>query len=485
MSSDYNIYEFGDFTIDVENEKLLKGDEVIQLEPMPFKVLLFLVKNPGKIHKKDEILNCVWGMDAGAEDGLSVAVNKIRAALKDKAKNPRFIENLPRRGYRFIAEVTAVKKEENSLLVIRNQPLLESENLAEEIAVSLPEESQKNHFPFIAATSFSYGLLFGIALLLESAYKFESFTPQIYSQAVGLLVWNGGIMFCALLWMQELLKKNKNYSVFYGSLLLCFGVFLSYLIVSYILPDTPVTLARFQSQPALAAFLKNEFYFLFLGVIFVLYPFYSVRGKQSEKTIFILSPQSLFGILILFLAYHIPSTFYLTDNLLPSLNQGFFVRLVFLRSFIYFGLGVGGLIWYFSQIGKGAIQLGKMQIATSIILVVFGLSFFLLTHSNTNVPQLNSVIITSKRDENNQIFVELTGENFQPNVVQVRVITPNSGACPAVNPCKVDNGALRKHSQIAKNRLENVPLTLPNGEYNLFVQNGESPMSNPVNLIVP
>lgn len=486
MSSEYSIYKFGDFTIDQEEEKLFWGSEIILLEPMPFKVLLLLVKNVGRILNKNEILDSVWEGTSVSEGSLSVVISKIRDVLKDEAKNPKYVENIPRKGYRFIAEVVVSKKEkDNSLLVIKNLPSKQESDASSEIDLVIPEKPDNQHFPFIFSASLAYGLLFGLVLLLESAYKFESYTPNIYKHFFGLIVWNGGTMFCALLWMQEFLKKNKSYSVFFGSLLLCFGVFLSYLIASYILPDIPITLTRFQSQTALAAFLKNEFYILFLGIVFVLYPFYSVCGKQMRKTVFILSPQSLLGILILLLAYHIPATFYLSDNLLPSINQGFFIRLLFLRSLIYFGLGFGGLIWYFSQIGNGTLKIGKLQMASTAIMAAFGFALFLITHSNSNLPQIHRVEITSKRDEANQLFVRISGKNFQPNVVQVRVVTPNGDGCPSSNPCKVDNGALKKHSQIEVENIENVPLRLPHGEYDLFVQNGDSPMSNPVKLFVP
>ncbi len=103
-------------------------------------------------------------------------------------------------------------------------------------------------------------------------------------------------------------------------------------------------------------------------------------------------------------------------------------------------------------------------------------------NGNDKTPKLFSIEIAESLDTANKLFVNLSGEKFEPETVQIRVI---GAGCIAALPCLVPNSALTKHSSISEIRLENVPLTLPNGDFYLYVQNGVSAMSNSVVLNVP
>ncbi len=104
------ILRFGVFEVDVRAGELRKQGVRIKLQEQPFHVLTILLKRPGEVITREELRNQNWPADTFVDfdNSLNTAINKLREALGDSADNPRFIETLPRRGYRFIAPVTGV-----------------------------------------------------------------------------------------------------------------------------------------------------------------------------------------------------------------------------------------------------------------------------------------------------------------------------------------------------------------------------------------
>lgn len=119
--------------------------------------------------------------------------------------------------------------------------------------------------------------------------------------------------------------------------------------------------------------------------------------------------------------------------------------------------------------------------AILILLSIIALGLFRMTTSD-ETPFLRKIEISSRPDEKRQLFINLTGENFEPETVRIRVI---GAECFEYDPCEVPNGALKKWSHISENSLENVPLTLPPGRFRIFIQNGNSKFSNALVLDVP
>jgi len=111
-------FRFGLFEAEVDSGELRKSGLRIRLQAQPFRVLICLLERPGEVVTREEIQQRLWGNDTivDFDHSLGTAVNKLREALGDSAENPRFIETLARRGYRFIAPVTVVGevREENS-----------------------------------------------------------------------------------------------------------------------------------------------------------------------------------------------------------------------------------------------------------------------------------------------------------------------------------------------------------------------------------
>src|ERR1700728_3350452 len=98
----------GLFEIDLDAGELSKSGREVGLQEQPFRVLKLLLQRQGELVTRQELQTQLWPADTyvGFDEGLNTAIRKLRTAFGDSAGNPRFIETLPRRGYRFIAPVT-------------------------------------------------------------------------------------------------------------------------------------------------------------------------------------------------------------------------------------------------------------------------------------------------------------------------------------------------------------------------------------------
>jgi cholera toxin transcriptional activator len=103
-------YRFGLFEADAATGELRKQGVRIKLNSQPFQVLFMLLERPGELLTREEISRELWpdGTFVDYEHGVNSAVNRIREALGDRASNPRFVETLARRGYRFVAPVERI-----------------------------------------------------------------------------------------------------------------------------------------------------------------------------------------------------------------------------------------------------------------------------------------------------------------------------------------------------------------------------------------
>jgi len=101
------IVRFGPFEVDAQAGELHKQGHKTRLQEQPFQILLLLLERPGEVVTREELRQKLWSADTFVdfEAGLNTAVKKLRDALEDLADQPRFIETLPRRGYRFIFPV--------------------------------------------------------------------------------------------------------------------------------------------------------------------------------------------------------------------------------------------------------------------------------------------------------------------------------------------------------------------------------------------
>ena len=117
------VHRFGIFEFDNESSELRKNGRAVALEPQPARALALLLARAGDIVSREEIRDAVWGRDTHVDfdRGLAYCVSQIRTALNDSGENPRFVQTIPKRGFKFIAPVTSIS------LTLGLEPSLELE----------------------------------------------------------------------------------------------------------------------------------------------------------------------------------------------------------------------------------------------------------------------------------------------------------------------------------------------------------------------
>ena len=99
------VMRFGNYEVDLRLGELRKNGIKVKLTGQPFQILVILLEHPGDLVTREQLQRRLWQSDTFVDfdRGLNAAINRVREALGDSAENPRFVETLPRRGYRFIA----------------------------------------------------------------------------------------------------------------------------------------------------------------------------------------------------------------------------------------------------------------------------------------------------------------------------------------------------------------------------------------------
>ncbi len=103
---------FGNFEVDLVSSEIYRKGKRIQVQEQPFRILAMLLKRPGEMVTREALRLALWPEDTFVdfEAGLNTAMRKLRSALADDAEQPRYVETLPRRGYRFIAPLQPSRK---------------------------------------------------------------------------------------------------------------------------------------------------------------------------------------------------------------------------------------------------------------------------------------------------------------------------------------------------------------------------------------
>jgi TolB-like protein/DNA-binding winged helix-turn-helix (wHTH) protein/Flp pilus assembly protein TadD len=136
---------FAPYEADLQSRELRKYGIKIRLQSQPFELLVMLLERPGELVTREEICQKLWSGDTFVDfdHSLGTAINKIREVLNDSAAEPRFVETLPRRGYRFIAPVTLVAE----------SPVLPTLQLDSERGVNEPNRKKATSHRVIWATA--------------------------------------------------------------------------------------------------------------------------------------------------------------------------------------------------------------------------------------------------------------------------------------------------------------------------------------------
>lgn len=106
-ASQSGVYKFDEFVVDSRAGELFRRAKKIKLQHQPMQVLLALLEQPGQIVTREQLQQKIWPADTFVdfEHSLNTAIKKLRAALGDTPTRPKFVETMPRRGYRFIGKV--------------------------------------------------------------------------------------------------------------------------------------------------------------------------------------------------------------------------------------------------------------------------------------------------------------------------------------------------------------------------------------------
>src|SRR5205085_2025432 len=156
---------FGVFEVDLASGELRKQGVRIKLQEQPFQALVALIERPGEVLTREELQKRLWPADTTVDfdRGLNKAIARVRDALGDDADNPRFIETLPSRGYRFLSQAGPAF---SPVTEIRSSP------------ASAPPVAPRRRLPWIAG-----GLAVAI-LATIGVYRLISPSPRIDSIAV-------------------------------------------------------------------------------------------------------------------------------------------------------------------------------------------------------------------------------------------------------------------------------------------------------------
>jgi DNA-binding winged helix-turn-helix (wHTH) protein len=112
MPNSANAIRFDEFAVDLRAQELYKKGRRIKLQIQPFQVLALLLEQPGEVVTREELQKRLWPADTFVDfdHSLNTAVKKLRQALGDDIKKPRYVETLPKRGYRFLGTLKGVAK---------------------------------------------------------------------------------------------------------------------------------------------------------------------------------------------------------------------------------------------------------------------------------------------------------------------------------------------------------------------------------------
>ena len=150
-------YCFGEFRLDAEERRLWRGDELVPLTPKEFEVLFFLIEHAGRVAEKNDLLDAIWAETYVEETTLARNVSWLRKKLEDGENGKHLIETVPKRGYRFAAEVTRHSDNENVLIV--EEQTIQHFRVEETISISDPPmrrlEVKENKLSILPDPAFS------------------------------------------------------------------------------------------------------------------------------------------------------------------------------------------------------------------------------------------------------------------------------------------------------------------------------------------
>lgn len=221
-----SIMRFGSYEANFDSGELRKAGVRIRMQQQPFKVLEALLERPGEVVTREELRTRIWPDESFGDfdQAVNVAVAKLRTALGDSAENPRFVETLPRRGYRFVAPVRSELSQGESaqpLIPGKAEPGIEAQK-------DRRDRDAEQHFAkrrnFTLATVATLIILMGVAILIfrptqvalefhritfgKGAIRSARFSPEGQSVVYGA-AWDGKPP--QLFWTQPNIPESRPY----------------------------------------------------------------------------------------------------------------------------------------------------------------------------------------------------------------------------------------------------------------------------------
>ena len=224
-------YSFGAFELDSATGELRRNGLRVKLHTQPFQVLLMLLERPGEMLTREEISRELWpeGTFVDFEHGVNSAVNRLRETLGDKARNPRFIETLARRGYRFLAPVERISLEAERVSLEAERTSLAAERVSleedpqpparRESLLAAPEDLPKSSHRVVLSLfvllqvmylAFYVGLLANLAALNEflAGVRFAEWIWGMSIATAALLIPVRAFLLCAALFRAPGIRRK-------------------------------------------------------------------------------------------------------------------------------------------------------------------------------------------------------------------------------------------------------------------------------------
>src|SRR5579863_2840812 len=173
---------FGVFEVDQHSGELRKQGLRIKLREQPFQILLLLLAHPGELVSREELQKQLWPADTFVDfdRGLNKGVNHLRDALGDSAESPRFIETLPKRGYRFIAPLDGGRSNGHVVEPVAetpHAPAEQTEPLAHAQPPRAPEATHRSRLRLPAGLPWMIAGLSSVVAVISGALLWRANLP--------------------------------------------------------------------------------------------------------------------------------------------------------------------------------------------------------------------------------------------------------------------------------------------------------------------
>ncbi|HEU5237051.1 MAG TPA: transcriptional regulator, partial [Pyrinomonadaceae bacterium] len=156
-------YEFGPFRLNVQERLLEKNGELVALTPKVFETLLVLVEHSGHVLAKDDLMSRLWPDTFVEESSLTQNISLLRRALDEAPGSRQYIETIPKRGYRFVADVRRIDTHETTTLMIAAQIEEEVSESPAPVAIAQRASVSLTKYRILGATVIAMILIIGVA----------------------------------------------------------------------------------------------------------------------------------------------------------------------------------------------------------------------------------------------------------------------------------------------------------------------------------